>query len=69
MHTHRVRRIPVIDGDHQVGGIVTLEDVLVLLGEEVSDMGRTVSESFCGNRSQQTRRRMVRGGIRLIDCF
>ena len=46
MHTHRVRRIPEIDGDHQVGGIVTLDDVLVLLGEEISDMGSTVSESF-----------------------
>ncbi|MGH8065185.1 MAG: CBS domain-containing protein [Candidatus Entotheonellia bacterium] len=46
MHTHRVRRIPVINGDHQVGGIVTLDDVLVLLGEEISEMGRTVSERF-----------------------
>jgi Mg/Co/Ni transporter MgtE len=46
MYTHRVRRIAAVDGDHQVVGVVTLDDVLALLGEEMSDMARTVLESF-----------------------
>jgi len=46
MHTHRVRRVPIVDREYKVIGIVTLDDLLALLGDEMSDMGKTVSEAF-----------------------
>jgi len=43
MHTHHIRRVPIIDGEDKVVGIVTLDDLLVLLGEEISDMGKGIT--------------------------
>jgi hypothetical protein len=57
-----------VDGDHQVGGIVTLEDVLVLLGEERYRHGEDRLREFCGNRSQQTRRGWC-GAASAFGCF
>jgi len=46
MHTQRVRRIPIIDREGKPIGIVTLDDLLVLLGDEMSELGKTVAEAF-----------------------
>jgi CBS domain-containing protein len=46
MHSQRVRRIPIIDREGKPIGIVTLDDLLALLGDEMSEMGKTVSEAF-----------------------
>jgi len=46
MHTHHVRRVPIVNREYKVTGIVTLDDLLALLGDEMSDMGKTVSEAF-----------------------
>lgn len=46
MHSHHVRRVPIVDGSDEVIGIVTLDDLIALLGEEMSDMGGAVSEAF-----------------------
>jgi len=46
MHSQRVRRIPIIDREGKPIGIATLDDLLVLLGEEMSEIGKTVSEAF-----------------------
>ena len=46
MHSQRVRRIPIIDREGKPIGIATLDDLLVLLGDEMSEMGKTVSEAF-----------------------
>jgi CBS domain-containing protein len=43
MHAHHVRRVPIVDSGDKVVGIVTLDDLLVLLGEEMSDMGKGIS--------------------------
>lgn len=43
MHTHHVRRVPIVDGGDKVLGIVTLDDLLVLLGDEMSDMGKGIA--------------------------
>jgi CBS domain-containing protein len=43
MHAHHVRRVPIVDGSDKVLGIVTLDDLLVLLSEEMSDMGKGIS--------------------------
>ncbi len=46
MHTNHVRRVPIVDGSDEVIGIVTLDDLIALIGEEMSDIGGTVSEAF-----------------------
>lgn len=43
MHTHHVRRVPIVDGRDKVLGIVTLDDLLILLGEEMADMGEGIA--------------------------
>jgi signal-transduction protein with cAMP-binding, CBS, and nucleotidyltransferase domain len=43
MHAHHVRRVPIVDAGEKVVGIVTLDDLLVLLSEEMSDMGKGIS--------------------------
>lgn len=43
MHTHQVRRVPIVDNDNQVKGMVTLDDLVILLGQEMADIGQGVS--------------------------
>jgi CBS domain-containing protein len=43
MHTHHVRRVPIMDGADKVLGMVTLDDLLILLGQELADIGQGVS--------------------------
>jgi CBS domain-containing protein len=46
MQTRRVRRVPIIDETGRAIGIVTLDDLLALLGDEMSDMGQAISDAF-----------------------
>jgi CBS domain-containing protein len=46
MHRQHVRRMPIIDASGNAVGIVTLDDLLMLLGDEMSDMAKTVTETF-----------------------
>jgi CBS domain-containing protein len=46
MHRHHVRRVPIIDDAGRAMGIVTLDDLLALLGDEMSDMGKGIAEAF-----------------------
>ena len=46
MHRQHVRRVPIIDESRRPVGIVTLDDLLVLLGDEMSDLAKMVSEEF-----------------------
>lgn len=43
MHAHHVRRVPIVDGGDQVMGMVTLDDLLILLGQELADLGQGIS--------------------------
>ncbi len=43
MHSHHVRRVPIVDGGDKVMGIATLDDLLILLGQEMADIGQGVS--------------------------
>jgi CBS domain-containing protein len=45
MRRHAVRRLPVVDDDGALVGVVTLDDVLSLLAEEMAQMGRIVERS------------------------
>jgi CBS domain-containing protein len=42
MHMYHVRRVPIVDGD-KVVGMVTLDDLIMLLGQELADIGQGVS--------------------------
>ena len=43
MHTYHVRRVPIMDSDDKVVGLVTLDDLLILLGQEMSDLSQGIS--------------------------
>lgn len=43
MRTQGVRRMPVVDGDGCLAGIVTVDDLLALLAEELTALAGTVS--------------------------
>jgi CBS domain-containing protein len=43
MHTQHVRRVPIVDSNEKVVGVVTLDDLLILLGEELADLGQGIS--------------------------
>lgn len=42
MRTGRFRRVPVVDESNHLVGLVTLDDVLMLLGEELGQIGRLI---------------------------
>lgn len=46
MRAHHVRRVPIVNGSDEVLGIVTLDDLIALVGDEMWDIGKTVSEEF-----------------------
>jgi CBS domain-containing protein len=43
MHTYHVRRVPIVDNEDNVLGLVTLDDLLILLGQEMSDLSEGIS--------------------------
>lgn len=43
MHTYHVRRVPIVDSEDKVIGLVTLDDLLILLGQEMSDLSQGIS--------------------------
>lgn len=43
MHSHHMRRVPIVDGNAKVLGMVTLDDLVMLLGQEMADLGQGVS--------------------------
>lgn len=45
MRRYAVRRLPVVDDDGALVGVVTLDDVLSLLAEELAQMGKIVERS------------------------
>jgi CBS domain-containing protein len=40
MRSGRFRRLPVVDGEQQLVGMITLDDILMLLAEEFTQIGR-----------------------------
>jgi len=53
MQKHSIRRVPVVEGGKLVG-IVTLDDLLVLLGREIADLGTAIRHSI--ERSKRAER-------------
>jgi Mg/Co/Ni transporter MgtE len=46
MHAYHVRRVPIVNGFDTTLGIVTLDEVVAQLGDQMSDIGKTISEEF-----------------------
>ena len=42
MREHGVRRLPIVDKTGRLAGIVTLDDLIVLLGQEMADLAETI---------------------------
>lgn len=54
MRDKGIRRLPVVDRDGWLQGIVTLDDLLVLLAEEMGEMARLIGREL--KREQTTRK-------------
>jgi CBS domain-containing protein len=46
MHAYHVRRVPIVNGFDATLGIVTLDDLIAELGDEMSEIGKAISEEF-----------------------
>jgi CBS domain-containing protein len=50
LHAYHVRRIPIVDSFDEVLGIVTLDDLIAVLGDEMSEIGKAISEEFAAQK-------------------
>jgi hypothetical protein len=46
MHAYHVRRVPIVNGFDTTLGIVTLNDLIAELGDEMSEIGEAIPKSF-----------------------
>jgi len=46
MRESGVRRLPIVDQESRLLGIVSLDDILVLLGRELADVAATITSEF-----------------------
>jgi CBS domain-containing protein len=46
MHAYHVRRVPIVNGFDTTVGIVTLDDLIAQLGDEMSEIGKAIAEEF-----------------------
>jgi CBS domain-containing protein len=46
MRVHHVRRVPIVDGENRLLGIVTMDDVVARISAEIFDLGNTIAETL-----------------------
>jgi CBS domain-containing protein len=46
MSDHGIRRLPIVDEENRLQGIVSLDDVLVLLGTEIGNVADTIESQL-----------------------
>jgi len=62
MRKHGIRRLPIVDSEGRLIGIVSLDDILTLLGHEMSDVARTIeSEIVHEAATMAVRAKLARG--------
>jgi len=54
MRKHGVRRLPVVTGDGAIAGMVTADDLVMLLGRELADLGHGLACRWPAPRSPPT---------------
>jgi CBS domain-containing protein len=52
MREHCVRRVPIVDSEGCVTGIVTADDLIALLGRELSELGQAITSNVDGSESR-----------------
>jgi CBS domain-containing protein len=52
MREHGVRRVPIVDADGRVTGIVTADDLVALIGRELSELSEAISGNVDGSESR-----------------
>ena len=52
MEKFQIRRVPIVDSSDKVVGLVTLDDLLALLSEEMADMGKGIAGALFRRPSQ-----------------
>ncbi len=52
MRKHGVRRLPIVDDDGRVTGIVTADDLIGLLGNELAALGEAIEGNVDGSESR-----------------
>lgn len=52
MHNRHVRRVPIVDAEEKVVGLVTLDDLLMLLSAEFSDLRAGISVALLGEQQE-----------------
>jgi CBS domain-containing protein len=53
MRTHGIRRVPVVDGQQSLIGILAVDDVIELLAEELNDLARLIGREQTREREQR----------------
>lgn len=46
MRQHGVRRLPIVDDEGHLTGVVSLDDILLTLGEQMADVADTIRKEF-----------------------
>ena len=46
MHAYHVRRVPIVNGFDTTVGIVTLDDLIAQLSDQMAEIGKAISEEF-----------------------
>lgn len=52
MREREIRRLPVVDEEGKLTGMITLDDLIMVLGEEVAGLAETIAyETFAGKKT------------------